>query len=114
MMPIQSANQMSEGADAVALAVDSRLAMLYGEWWEDEELGFRVPQFLIGTVREHETPMLERYISRYISETPGVTGVSGVVTSYDDHRFTYNCRILTRNGSTELEVASDGILRAVY
>lgn len=114
MMPIQSADQMSEGAEAVALAVDSRLAMYYGEWWEDETLGFRIPRFLIDGVREFQIPMLEKYISKYISSTEGVTGVVGIVTEYEGRKFTYYCKILTRNGSTELGVASDGILRAIY
>lgn len=115
MMPIQKAEQMSSGADAVAGAVDSRLAMLYGEWWEDETLGFRVPEFLFNTVRTHETPMLEKYISKYIVATRGVAGIAGVITNLNNRQFVYNCKILTDNGeSTELEVQSDGILRAVY
>jgi len=114
MMPIQSADQMSEGADAVAGAVDSRLAMLYGEWWEDETLGFRVPEFLYNTIRDYEAPLLERYISKYISDTEGVMGITGVITALNNREFTYDCHILTEDGSTEMEVASDGILRAVY
>ena len=115
MMPIQTADQMSDGAEAVALAVDSRLAMTYGEWWEDETIGFRVPSFLIYGIREYQLPMLERYISKYISKTPGVSGVVGIVTEFEGHQYTYNSKILTdEGGSTELGVAADGILRALY
>lgn len=114
MMPIQTMSQLSEGPEAVALAVDSRLAMLYGEWWENRRLGFKVPEFLISTIRDNETAMLSKYISKYIANTEGVTGISGVITKYSNRKFEYRCRILTRDGSTELEVESDGILRAVY
>ena len=114
MMPIQSADQMSDGAEAVALAVDSRLAMYSGEWWEDENLGFRVPSFLVYGIREFQLPMLEKYISKYISKTEGVTGVMGIVTEFEGHKFNYACKILTQEGSAEVGVESDGILRALY
>lgn len=115
MMPIQSVDDMSDGAEAVALAVDSRLAMTYGEWWEDETLGFRVPEFLVNGIREYQLPMLEKYISKYVGKTEGVAGVVGIVTEYEGHRFTYTAKILTDEGSsTELGVTNDGILRALY
>lgn len=114
MMPIQTSEQLSDGAEAVALAVDARLAMLYGEWWEDRSLGFRVPRFLARTVRTHKAGMLARYISKYISRTEGVTGIVGTRAVMNDRELAFRCTILTRNGKIEQEVSEDGILRAVY
>lgn len=117
MMPIRKKSELSSGADAVALAVDARLAMLYGEWWEDRSLGFKVPRFLALTVRTHKANMLARYIGKYISATKGVTGLIGTqfyVSPNPGHEMEFSTTILTKEGTTSVEVTEDGILRAVY
>lgn len=114
MMPIQKASQLSEGADAVALAVDARLAMLYGEWWEDRRLGFRVPRALARTVWSNKYGLLARYIAGFIARTEGVTGVANTKTTMNGREMLFSCNILTNEGPTRLEVTEDGILRAVY
>ena len=110
MMPIQNLDQLISGAPAVAQIVQDRLHLLYGEWWEDETLGFRVPKFLVENVRFGDTGMLEMYISDYIAGTEGVRIIKDISTDFTDHKFTYKCAVNTGDSTEELEVDMSGLL----
>ena len=114
MMPILSMDQMATEPEAIRLRLDDRLAMLYGEWWEDETLGFKMWQFLVNSARAGETVFLANYITSYIMDTDGVTGVSDVKVRTVDRRLTYQCRVLTKEGNFTMEVDESGILSAAY
>lgn len=114
MMPITAQSQMLTGVDAVMAAVVSRLRLLYGEWWEDESLGFRVPEFLFNGVRQKNgRDMLASYITSYIMETEDVTSVRGVTAEMIDRKLQYACTVITAYGSAEGSVDQDVLLRAV-
>ena len=110
MMPVQSADQLLEGAPAVGQLVRERMAFLYGEWWEDETLGFRVPEFMIEGVRHGQIGMLEQYISQYVAGTAGVAVVRDVEATFADHKLTYSCTADAGDGSEEVEVDLSGLL----
>ena len=75
MMPVAYAEQMESGGKAVAQVVRQRLLLYFGEWWEDEQAGFRIPQFLYEGVRSNNIQMLLKYISSYVASTDGVDSV---------------------------------------
>ena len=110
---------MLTGTDAVVAAVNSRLRLLYGEWWEDTTLGFAVPQFLWEGLRltEGRLDMLANYIAAYIEETEGVNAVNNAVTDIDeeDHRkVIFSCSLDTGTADdAEMEVLQDVLLPAV-
>ena len=110
MMPVQTLSQMKSGAPAIAQAIKHRTNMMYGEWWEDETLGFRIPQFLAQGARRQDTGMLSQYISKYVSDTPGVTGVSAATVTYENHEMNYKCMAYTREGKAVVEVDLNGVL----
>lgn len=111
MMPIMSLDQMKKDAQAVAQVVDLRLQFLYGEWWEDPTIGFRVPEFLVGNARSGDTDLLAKYIASYIASTEGVMAVTDVEAECNDHKISFKCEIVTNDGETEeVEVRVDGIL----
>ena len=73
MMPVSQNSDMIEGSKAVAQIVKDRILLYRGEWWEDETLGFQLPQFLADTVRKNDVGLLGKYITSYVASTFGVT-----------------------------------------
>lgn len=110
IVPVYSLDQMLEGKKAVPQIIDLRLHFNHGEWWEDEDLGFRIPDFLIANVRRGDLDLLSKYISSYIKDTRGVSAVTNIAASYNNHAMTFACTVLTNDGNTTVEVTLDGIL----
>ena len=95
MLPVLSSADLQTGIRAVASAVYSRLNLFRGEWWENRDLGFALPSFLIEGIRtESDAATLANYITAYIAATPGVTSVSDVTYSFD-RSMTYSCSVHT-------------------
>lgn len=114
MIPIATQAQMLTGVEAVMAAVVSRLRLLAGEWWEDESLGFQVPEFLFQGVRQaNGRDMLASYITAYILETEGVESVQDVSTEMDGTKMIYHCTVVTEYGTSEGRVDQDVLLRAI-
>ena len=119
IMPVTDLSRMASGPEVVGIAIKHRCAMIEGEWWEDEELGFGIPDFL-GVVRgENGADMLARYISGYIAATPDVSSVNGAVMSYSAfdkfsgkyvHKATYSADVMVGREKQSVEVDLDGLL----
>ena len=114
MMPIAYSGQMLTKGEAVAQVVRQRLLLYYGEWWEDESIGFRVPQFLSDGIRQENLEMLVKYISSYVSTTEGVTAVDGASIVMDGRRMFYSCVIHIGEETEQVEVELDGVLSSEY
>ena len=114
MRPIEYSDQMATGAKAVAQVVRQRLALYFGEWWEDEDAGFRVPRFLSEGVRTENVQMLQKYISSYIAGTEGVEGIASSGISVSGRTMTYRCVINAGGDSATVEVNLDGVLSTQY
>ena len=110
MMPIQSGNQMLTGTKAVAQIARDRLLFYRGEWWEDESLGIRIPDFLANSIRASDVNLFARYITSYLAETEGVRGISSVSAEYDKRSLIFRAILVTDEGSEPLEVNMSGIL----
>lgn len=110
MVPIQNDSQMIVDGEAVAQIVKERLRFYRGEWWEDKESGFQLPEFIADTVRKSDVDILAKYITSYIAETEGVIGISGVRIGYDKRVLTYRCVIQTEFGNQIVEVDLSGVL----
>ena len=111
MMPIHSTSQMIGGDKAVAQVIRLRMDLEYGEWWEDESIGFRVPGFLVDGVRKGDIDMLAKYIASYVSNTQEVRAVTNVAASFNGHEMIFSCAAVMENGSSAtVEVDLSGIL----
>lgn len=110
MMPIQQSSQLLDGAQAVAQVAKERLAFYYGEWWEDETLGIRIPDFLMSSVRESDISLFAKYITSYLGETEGVIGISGASVELKGKQMIYRATILTEFGSAGVEVDLNALL----
>ena len=115
MTPAQFTSQLLTDADAVAAAIDSRMRFYYGEWWEDETLGFRVPAFLMYGLRDRNRGQtLIGYINAYILNTPGATTIASSDYSIANREFACNITVNTEYGETaEGSVTMDELLQAV-
>jgi len=110
MVPVRNLRQMLEGPEAVAQIIAMRIGLNRGEWWEDESIGFQIPDFLAETARQSDLNLLAKYISSFVSVSEGVTGISNISVEYENHRMVYKCTVTTEGGSQNVEVNLDGLL----
>ena len=110
MVPVYSKRQMLHGPQAVAQIIAMRIGLNRGEWWEDPNIGFQIPDFLSATARKEDLNMLAKYIASFISAGEGVTGINDVEIEYENHEMTFKCVVNTNEGSTNVEVSLDGLL----
>lgn len=114
MRPVGNQKQMLSSKEAVLEAVKSRLHLLLGEWWENENLGFVVPRLIYEGIRTEEgRTMLVNYITAYIAQTPGVVAVRDVSGAVEGRALAYTCTIITEYGEIEGSVSSDALYVAV-
>ncbi len=114
MRPVGNQKQMLSSKEAVLEAVKSRLHLLLGEWWENENLGFVVPSLIYEGIRTEEgRTMLVNYITAYIAQTPGVVAVRDVSGAVEGRALAYTCTIITEYGEIEGSVSSDALYVAV-
>lgn len=101
MKPIRYAEDMLTDADAVGAAVKSRMDLGAGEWWEDESIGFEVPNFLLEGLRGgRDCRMLVNYIIAFIQRTPGVTAITAANYVINNRECTVNLTIETEYGTS--------------
>lgn len=110
MMPIQNDSQMLKDGEAVAQIVKSRLSFYQGEWWEDARLGIRIPEFLADNIRRSDVDILGKYITSYVAETDGVTGIGDVSVEYINRALIYRALLQTNFGAEVVEVNLSGLL----
>lgn len=90
-----------DSPEAVAQAVATRLRLLAGEWFLDNQEGTAYAQAALGRhTQDSRDPMLRARIL----DTQGVTGISAYESTYDGEtrRLTVNATIDTAYGSASL------------
>ena len=103
ILPVLSSSGLLSGPEAVAQLVKYRLSLLQGEWWENESLGFPVPESLCsGRPTAADAATLSSQITAYIRETPGVRDVEDVRSEVSGRRFAYECAVRTEEGSASV------------
>lgn len=93
--------------DAIRQAVQTRLLLLYGEWWENITTGLPlfqsiINQFNIETVKNGA----ESLVSKQILSVDGVSAVKNVSVEFTLRKFSYYATIDTVYGETEVEVSN--------
>lgn len=112
---MQPAVSILQGTEAVGAAVESRLKLYRGEWWEDTKVGFSIPDFLHRGARlsRDGAALMTNYISSYVADTPGVKEVLDASGGVDAHQLKYSCRVRTEYGTVERSVAQDALFYAI-
>ena len=99
ILPVLSSSDLLSGPETVARLVKYRLSLLQREWWENETLGFPVPESLrTGRPTAADALTLSSQVTEYIRETPGVRDVEDVRFSVSGRRFSYFCILQTEEG----------------
>ena len=105
ILPVLSSSDLLSGPEAVAQLVKYRLSLLQGEWWENESLGFPLPESLcFGRPTAADAATLSSQITAYIRETPGVRDVEDVRSEVSGRRFSYTCSIRTEEGTASISM----------
>lgn len=93
------------GSYAVAQAINTRLAFLKGEWWEDLEIGLPLFQNILG---QQGTPdnieIVDLLIKQTIADTQDVTEIKNFDSSYENRIYIFSCTVITKYG--EITVSS--------
>lgn len=100
ILPVLSAQDMRSGAEAVALLVEERLKLFSGEWWENPARGNGILQMMQGSrLSTADAQALSVYLADYVRDTRGVQDVTDISFSVEGSRFTWECTVITENGS---------------
>ena len=88
------------GAEAVGQAIKSRLLLLYGEWWEDQEDGLPLWQKIMGTSgRPENQQAVDLIIRDRISETEGVLAIIAWTSSFENRNYVFRALVETKYGT---------------
>lgn len=89
------------GRDAVGQAIKSRLLLLYGEWWEDQEDGLPLFERILASSGSDENKRaVDIIFARRIGDTTGVINVGWYDSSFDRKKRAYgfSCAVDTVYG----------------
>ena len=103
VLPVLHTGEMFSGAFAVASLVQSRLELYAGDWWENLAWGNEILRMLQeGRLTRADAQALSTYLTEYVRETSGVQDVTDIRFSVEDHRFSWECSVLTESGSASV------------
>ena len=103
VLPVLHTGEMFSGALAVALLVESRLELYCGDWWENSSWGNEILRMLQERrLTRADAQALSTYLTEYVRETSGVQDVTDIRFSVEDHRFSWECSVLTEYGSASV------------
>ena len=104
VLPVLHTSEMFSGALAVASLVESRLQLYAGDWWENPARGNEILRMLQeGRLTRADAQALSTYLTEYVRETSGVQDVTDIRFSVEDHRFSWECSVLTEYGKAGIE-----------
>lgn len=90
-----------EGREAVGQAVKSRLLLLYGEWWEDQQDGLPLfEKILASPGTEKNLQAVDIIFRQRIENTMDVLGITQFISDFDRNKRNYgfSCNIETVYG----------------
>ena len=103
ILPVHSVSDMLSGPAAVGRLACDRLRLLRGDWWESPDEGFQILELLReDRVSERNLDQLSDTISAFLLETSGIIAVDDVQTEMTGHVFSYSCRLICEDGTTDV------------
>jgi hypothetical protein len=91
------------GLYAVKLAIESRMKLLYSEWWEDQEEGLPLFEKILGVTGSPDNiALVDSIIKERITGTTDVTGIESFSSSWDSstRTYKYTAKVNTKYGTT--------------
>ena len=103
ILPVHSVSDMLSGPEAVGRLACDRLHLLCGDWWESPDEGFQILDLLREKrFSEQNLDQLSDTISAFLLETAGVVAVDDVQADLTGHTFSYSCRLICEDGTTDV------------
>ena len=94
------------GAQAVSQAIQTRLLLLQGEWWESTEEGLPLFQNILGKPGTPENiQAIDLIIRDRIANTPDVIDIKNFQSSYENRKYSLRCIVETKYGEATVEVS---------
>lgn len=90
-------NSMKKDKEAVAQAIQTRLHLLYGQWWENTEDGLPLFEKILGAYGENKE-MIDMLITERIAETKEVKEIKSYHSTFQNRVYTANCVVETVYG----------------
>lgn len=98
-----------EDLDAVVQAVQTKLQLFTGEWWEDTLDGTPMLTAILGhSAGGSNRRNIDRLLQKRLSEVPYVTDVTDVLSSFNKstRNYTFQCTLVTDFGT--ISVSNNG------
>lgn len=88
-------------AVAVGQAIKTRLLLLQGEWWEQQDDGLPLFQNILGTRGDQrELQQVDLLVQERILGTPNVSQILDFQSSYESRTYAFKCNVETTFGVT--------------
>ena len=88
-------------AIAVGQAIKTRLLLLQGEWWEQQDDGLPLFQNILGTTgNPRELQQVDLLVQERILGTPNVSRILEFQSSYESRTYSFRCIVETSFGTT--------------
>lgn len=96
---IVNTGQNLTGVYAVAQAIQTRLNLWYGEWWEDLTSGLPVFQQILGQLGSSVgLEAMQLAVRQVIEGTPYVTAIVSLTTTFEDGQLSFQVVVQTAFG----------------
>lgn len=96
-----------DGLEAIAQAIQTKVLLFYGEWWENIGIGIPMFQSIIGQMDPENLKMsASLLITQRIMEVEGVLSVENLEIERDGRSLRYTIDVNTTEGQTIVEVAA--------
>ncbi len=96
-------NSMKKDKEAVAQAIQTRLGLLYGQWWENTEDGLPLFEKILAAYGDNKE-MIDILISERIAQTKDVKEIKSYQSSFQNRVYTANCVVETVYGTVLIEI----------
>ena len=94
----------AQGAQAIRQAIDTRLRLLRGEWWERPADGLPLYQQMLGRpCTQAQKELMELLLTERIADTRGVTRVYDAQSASENRCYRYAARVQTEFGDITVE-----------
>ncbi|EKQ56261.1 MULTISPECIES: hypothetical protein [unclassified Clostridium] len=97
---------LTYGTFAVKQAIQTKLGLLKGEWWENKELGLPLFQSILGQIGVKDNiSIVDTLIKKQIIGTIDVTGIESFSSIYDsaNRSYLFTCKVNTKYGNITVE-----------
>jgi hypothetical protein len=100
-------NQYKNGVEAVAQAIQTRMYLFYGEWWENLTDGLPMFQSILGTFGgDDNRQAVDLIISERILGTLGVSDIASYSSTFINRRYSANAVVNTIYGTVTLTIGT--------